>query len=246
MLEKELVENIELETKASPLLQVSRDITNYRLQTTTNGSHEYREQQGQLLLSLEEQLNSEEPHCLTKGIHYEALFFTALANRYQPNNYFNNPKISISTGDQDQKGIDLIIFTKSNKFPIDVTVDPGGYPKKMRNKNSLSLLLPEIDPDTKKRYLSYFEEHLLDTNLEDFLQKVFYLNSAILNNCHPNFTVFVKNGRKKKIEKPSSKRPFDEKLFGFSNYGGKHSITISKSVYQDTMNLLSIIKNPNF
>ncbi len=246
MPEIERGENIELETKISPLLQVSRDITDYRLQTSTNGSYEYREQQAQLLLYLEEQLNRENPYCLTKGIHYESLFFIALANRYEPNNYFNNPKVSISTGDQDQKGIDLIIFTKSNKFPIDVTVDPRGYPKKMRNKNSLSLLLPEIDPDTRKRYLSYFEKHLLDEDLEDFLQKVFFLNSAILNNCHPNYTLFVKNGKKKKIEKPTSKRPFDERLFGFSNYKHKHEITITKSVYQDTMNLLSIIKNPNF
>lgn len=246
MPEKEQVENIELQTKVSPLLEVSRDITSYRLQTTTNGSYEYREQQGQLLLYLQEQLNSKRPYCLTKGIHYEALFFTALANRYQYNNYFNNPKISVSTGDQDQKGIDFTIFTKSNKFPIDVTVDPSAYPKKMRNKNSLSLLLPEIDPDTRKRYLSYFEQHLLDSDLEDFLQKIFLLNSAILNNCHPNYTLLVKNGKRKKVEKPSSKRPFDEELFGFSNYGGKHRITISKSVYQDTINLLSIIKNPNF
>ena len=245
MLEQEQVENIELETKASPLLQVSRDITSYRLQTSTNGSYKYREQQGQLLLYLEEQLNCEEPHCLTKGIHYESLFFTALANRYQPNNHFNNPKVSVSTGDQDQKGIDFIVFTKSNKFPIDVTVNPGEYPKKMRNRNSLSLLLPEIDPDTRKRYLSYFKTNLLDTDLEDFLQKVFLLNSAILNNCHPNYTLFIKNGKKKKVEKPSSKRPFNEELFGFSNYSGKHSITINKSVYQDTMNLLSIIKNPS-
>lgn len=246
MLEQEQEENIELEIKVSPLLQVSRDITSYRLQTSTNGSYKYREQQGQLLFQLEEQLNSEEPHCLTKGIHYEALFFTALASRYQPNNYFNNPKISVSTGDQDQKGIDFIVFTKSNKFPIDVTANPEGYPRKMRNRNSLSLLLPEIDPDTRKRYLSYFEQHLLDTDLEDFLQKVFLLNTAILNNCHPNYTLFIKNGKKKKVEKPSSKRPFNEKLFGFSNYGGKHKITINKSVYQDTMNLLSIINNPNF
>lgn len=246
MLEQEQLENIELETKISPLLQVSRDITSYRLQTSTNGSYKYREQQGQLLLYLEEQLNCEEPHCLTKGIHYESLFFTALANRYQPNNQFNNPKVSVSTGDQDQKGIDFIIFTKTNKFPIDVTVNPGEYPKKMRNRNSLSLLLPEIDPDTRKRYLSYFETTLLDTDLEDFLQKVFLLNSAILNNCHPNYTLFIKNGKKKKVEKPSSKRPFNEELFGFSNYSGKHRITISKSVYQNTMNLLSIIKNPNF
>jgi hypothetical protein len=246
MPEKEQAENIELETKAPPLLQVSRDITSYRLRTTTNGSYKYREQQGRLLLYLEEQLNSEEPHCLTKGIHYESLFFTALANRYEPNNHFNNPKIAVSTGQEDQRGIDFIIFTKSNKFPVDVTVDPGGYPRKMKNKNSLSLLLPEIDPDTRKRYLGYFEEHLLDTDLEDFLQKVFFLNVAILNNCHPNYTVFVKNGKKKKAGKPTSSRPFDEELFGFSNYGGKHKITISKSVYQDTMNLLSIIKNPNF
>ena len=246
MLEKEQVENIELETKISPLLQVSRDITNYRLQTSDNCSYEYREQQGQLLLYLEEQLNCQEPHCLTKGIHYEALFFTALACRYQHNNYFNNPKISVSTGDQDQKGIDFIVHTKSNKFPIDVTVDPGAYPRKMRNRNSLSLLLPEIDPDTRKRYLGYFEQHILDTDLEDFLQKVFFLNVAILNNCHPNYTLFTKNGKKKKVEKPNSKRPFDKELFGFSNYTRKHQISISKSIYKDTMNLLSIIKNPNF
>jgi hypothetical protein len=245
MPEKEQAKNIELEKKVSPLLQVSRDITSYRLETATNSSHKYRGQQSQLLLYLEDQLNCEEPHCLTKGIHYESLFFTALANRYEPNNYFNNPKIAISTGQEDQRGIDFIVFTKSNKFPIDVTVDPGGYPKKMQNRNSLSLLLPEIDPDTRKRYLSYFEKHLLDTDLEDFLQKVFFLNVAILNNCHPNYTIFVKNGKKNKVEKPSSKRPFDEELFGFSNYGEKHRITISKSVYQDTMNLLSIIKNPN-
>lgn len=246
MLEQEQAENIELETKTSPLLQVSRDITSYRLQTTTDGSQKYKEQQGQLLLYLEDQLNCKEPHCLTKGIHYEALFFTALANRYEPNNHFNNPRIAVSTGQEDQKGIDFIVFTKSNKFPIDVTVDPGGYPRKMRNRNSLSLLLPEIDPDTRKRYLSYFEKHLLDTDLEDFLQKVFLLNVAILNNCHPNYTVFIKNGKKNKVEKPSSKRPFDEELFGFSNYDGKYKITISKSVYKNIMNLLSIIKNPNF
>jgi len=245
MPEKEQAENIELEKKVSPLLQISREITSYRLRTTTNGSHKYREQQSQLLLYLEDQLNCEEPHCLTKGIHYESLFFTALANRYEPNNYFSNPKITISTGQEDQRGIDFIVFTKSNKFPIDVTVDPGGYPKKIQNRNSMSLLLPEIDPDTRKRYLSYFEQQILDTDLEDFLQKVFFLNVAILNNCHPNYTIFVKNGKKKKAMKPSSNRPFDEELFGFSNYGEKHKITISKSVYQDTMNLLSIIKNPN-
>ena len=243
---EEQVKNIELETEVSPLLRTSWNITNYRLQTSTNESYEYREQQRQLLLYLEEQLNNERPLCLTKGIHYEALLFSALANRYQPNKHFNSPNISISTGDQDQKGIDFIVCTKSNKFPIDVTVDPSAYPRKIRNKNSLSLLLPEIDPDTKKRYLSYFEQHLLDTDLEDFLQKVFLLNMAILNNRHPNYTLFVRNGRRKEIEKPSSRRPFDEELLGFSNYKRRHKITITKSVYQDTMNLLSIIKNPNF
>lgn len=246
MPEEERAENIELETRISPLLETSWDITNYRLQTSSNNAYGYREQQGQLLLYLEEQLNCERPYCLTKGIHYEALFFTALVNRYQSNNYFNNPKISVSTGDQDQKGIDFIMYTRSSVFPIDVTVDPGGYPRKMRNKNSFSLLLPEINPDTRKRYLSYFEQHLLDTDLEDFLQKTFFLNIAILNNRHPNYTIFVKNGKRKKVEKPESKRPFDAELFGFSKNKGKHEITITKSVYQNTMNLLSIIKNPNF
>lgn len=238
-------EIIETENTTKPLLQVAHAILKYRLETSNECSEKYRKNEERKIAKLENEMeNNPDGDYTSSGIHYEALFYTALYNRHPFDDPYHGPSVFVSTGQEDQRGIDFIIKTKKSTFPIDVTTNPKQYPKKLRNRNTLSILLPMEDPRTKKEFLSYFRVGLYPNNLEDFLQRTFWLNTYIMNNKHSNYTVWVKDKGKK--VKPSSKR-YQQTIspFQLPTFENTYDINISKSKQQSILDLLSVVKNSN-
>jgi hypothetical protein len=195
------------------------------------------------LAALDKEIDIGNQEYFRNGIHHEALFFTALSQRYSPNFQYQNPHIEFSTGNQDQKGIDFILKTKNRDFRIDVTINPETYPQKLQSHHALPLLLPMIDPETEKNFLNYFRTYLLDNDLEDFLRETFWLNTYILNNKHKNYSIWVKQKGKKR-HKPCSARYSEKSIIEIPHYKEEHQIVISKRKHQLMSNLLSVIKNP--
>ena len=150
----------------------------------------------------------------------------------------------ISTGEQDAKGIDFILKTKSNDFPIDVTINPDEYTRKLKNKNSISILLPIVDPDTESTYLKYFKHTLLQNDFEYFLEKTFLLNTYVINNLNKNFKVYIKEERGK-VRHTSKRHKKAMLTFEFPGIKKKYKVTITPEKIQSIFNTLSIIKNPN-
>jgi hypothetical protein len=243
MLEAEKTETSQLDQNEKPLLEVAREILEYRLQTCDNCPSSYARYQREQITSIDKEIEKGNPGYFRNGIHHEALFFTALEQRYAPNYPYQNPHVSCSTGDQDQRGIDFLIKTKNSAFKIDVTINPKSYPKKLKSNHALPLLLPMVDPDTEKNFLNYFKTHILERDLEDFLKETFWLNTYILNNKHKNYSVFVKEKGKKKSQ-PCSRRYSELPEIKIPHYTTNHQIYLSKKKRQLMLNLLSVIRNP--
>ncbi len=214
-------------TNLNEVIQVALDILEHRVETADPRGRNYINKLTKDFVKLENYNNLEQEVFLT-GILYEAIFFIACKK--------NLPiEIALSTGEEDKKGTDFFLGPKRN--PIDVTINEGRYPSKLKRSENITIVLPIIKIERNK-----------ELNTKDFLNLVYNLNMAILNNRYDNYEVLVRTERKRKgkknkkqiISPTSYKYQYEKTIEGTLP---KRKIRMEKVRYDNIIQILSMLKN---
>ncbi|MHC1716302.1 MAG: hypothetical protein AB9915_00170 [Candidatus Dojkabacteria bacterium] len=219
----------EEEKRLDSVIQVAFDILNYRLETLGPDKQKYKNLVNREITDLYRFRNGEQTS-FPAGILNEALFFIACKDNLPIN-------IAISTGEEDVYGVDFYLGPKS--LPIDVTTNRREYPRKLKKRSKVTIILPGI-----------FSTEDLSVDTREFLLAVYNLNMEILNNRYADLNVLVKTEKRKKGKK--TKKSIS--LATSFKYGEKevHEATdrtrkmrMDKGRHDELIRVLSMIKNFN-